>query len=200
MAFVPIPQTVEVVLTLQNSTTGQNYVNVFHYKIVGPGSVSHQDLVDAAELIATQYWGAIRQALGSAMKLLQVVARDISVLSGEAYTSTTNSGASGTQNNDLAPGNTAMAVSWRTAATGRRNRGRTYVGGMTEPDISGDRVFGSTLSAIINAALVLLNNAPNGNLRFAIRSIKDIASKYVTAAVIETVLDSMRRRLAKRGT
>lgn len=200
MAFTPIPGGVEGVLKVVNSTTGQRYVNVYHFLNYRVGGISHGDVDATANFLATTLWAAMRVCLTQNVKLLECTARDISVVSGYEKTDTTNTGQAGTIASDQLPGNAAIAVSWRTSGTGRRNRGRSYYSGLPEADVSGDRIDGTLLAALFQVGAALVGSNINGQEFFAVRSIKDIAMKVVTGFVQDTVMDSMRTRLLNRGT
>lgn len=200
MAFVPIPGGIEGVIKLVNSTTGQRYVNVYHffdYRVGGPNAA---DVDAAANWLSTVLWPVYRPVVTANIKLLECTARNISVVSGYEKTDTTNTGQAGTASGDALPGNAACAISWRTSGTGRRNRGRSYVSGLSEEHVGGDRIDTVLLAAMFQIGAALIGSNINSEMYFAVRSIADVAMKVVTGFVQDTVMDSMRTRLLNRGT
>lgn len=200
MAFTPIPGGVEGVIKLVNSTTGQRYVNVFHFYNYRPGGPSHADIDATANWLATTLFTVYKPCLCSNIKLLECTARDISVVSGYEKTDTTNTGVAGTASGDTLPGNSACAISWRTSGTGRRNRGRSYISGLSESNVGGDRIDTTLLANMFQIGAALIGSNINSQEYFAVRSIKDVLMKIVTGFVQDTVMDSMRTRLLNRGT
>lgn len=199
MAFTPIMGGIEAAMHMINTATGQQVVNVYHFWHPGPGGVSNTDVDDTANYLATSLWGVVRAALPSVIQLVDCQARNIEVIGGYAKTSTTNSGQPGTFGGQVAPGNSAIALSWRTPSTGRRERGRNYYGPLTATGYANDRITTGLSAALFQVGAMLIGTPPNGNLVFAVRSLRDAAMKQVTAAVLDTVVDSMRRRLLNRG-
>lgn len=197
MAFQPIPHGIEGVMHMLDTTTGQEIVNVYHW-IADPGPSSTQ-VDDTALYLATTLWTVVRACLPAAVQLVECTARDISITGGYSKTDNTNSGQLGTFGGTKAPGNTALAVSWRTIATGRRNRGRNYYGPMTTNGIINDRAQSGLVAALFQVGAALLGTPPEANMSFAIRSVSDGVMKLVSAFVIDTIADSMRRRLLNRG-
>jgi hypothetical protein len=200
MAFTPIPGGIEGTMRLTNNVTGQHYVNVYHFLDTRVGGVINSDVDDIANFLATTLWGVVRATITSNIKLLECTARDISDVGGYSKTNTTNTGQAGTLGNNEAPGNVAISLSWRTAGTGRRNRGRSYYSGLDEGHVGGDRIDTTVQAALFQIGAALLGAVVSGQSYFAVRSIADIAMKVVTAFVVDTALDSQRNRLVNRGT
>jgi len=107
----------------------------------------------------------------------------------------------GTRPGVMAPGNVTITVSERTSLAGRRNRGRFYWPGISEPDITGDTVVASFLAGEAIAAVQLASvfNDANGNGRLCIFHRRDNAFTDVSNFVFDYTLDSQRNRLAGRG-
>jgi len=180
-----------------DTTTGQNIVNVYHW--VASGGVSDTKVDLTAAYLATTLWNTVRAALPPTVQLVDCFARDISIVNGYSKTDTTNSGQAGTMGGNKLPGNSAVAVSWRSIASGRRNRGRNYYSPLTSAGVVNDRLQTVLVSALLQIGAALLGTPPDPSMRFAVRSLADGVMKIVTAFVIDTVADSMRRRLLNRG-
>ena len=78
MPFTPIIRGIEVAFHGHNAT-GQEIINVYHFRTQGPG-VTPLDVLTVAQYMATNGWTGIRQALSSAYTADFVIGRDISVL------------------------------------------------------------------------------------------------------------------------
>jgi hypothetical protein len=197
MPFTPILRGIEVAFHGHNAT-GQEIINVYHFRTQGPG-VTPLDVLTVAQYMATTGWNVIRQALSSAYTADFVIGRDISVLGGyetTVYVPAPNTGAIG---GAVLPGNCAIDISWRAAATGRRNRGRTYYGVLPETSAFQDTIQSSLITALINIANMLITSGSATGSDFSVRSLVDAAMKVITGFVINTTLDSQRRRLLERG-
>lgn len=199
MAFIPISGGIEGTVKMIHTATGQEIANVYHFSRIGPPGVLPTDVDVVANYLATTLWTQTKACVPNIVQLVECNARDISVIGGYSKTDTTNSGQTGTFLGSAAPGNTAIALSWRTSASGRRERGRNYYGPLAVGSVTNDRITTPLVSALFQVGATLIGNPPAANIKFAIRSLADAAMKIVTAAVIDTVADSMRRRLLNRG-
>lgn len=197
MPFTPIAYGIEVTLNMQNST-GQEIVNVFHFKS-GSINPSNADVINAGQFVAVDVWGKLRECLSGNVTALSTTARDISVLNGYSITTFISTNTHGTRGGTALPANSAIALSWRGSKSGRRNRGRTYVGVLADSDASGDIITNGLVDALILLATTLITGPSAGGIQFAVRSLADAAVHVITGYVVDTVLDSMRRRLTGRG-
>ena len=116
-------------------------------------------------------------------------------------------GITGGRSDNALPNNVALSVSFRTNGRGRSSRGRNYVVGLCEPDVTGNQinsVKAAFFETAYNALIAIMSDTPFTWV---------VASKYasgaprttaliadVTAAlIVDRFIDSMRRRLAGRG-
>lgn len=105
-----------------------------------------------------------------------------------------------------APGNATQTISWRTGLAGRRFRGRNYVPGLGEGQIStSDLVSSTVVNALAAAAGELILGALTSGKLTIFHAPQEVPTPYdntttdVISAVIENVVDSQRRRLPGRG-
>lgn len=112
----------------------------------------------------------------------------------------------GTAANTSTPSNATVTMSWRTGLAGRRYRGRNYVPGLCEVDVTVDDRINSTLIASLQAAATSLiaSTLSHGALTIfhapnETPNPLDNTFTNVTTAVIENIIDSQRRRLPGRG-
>lgn len=113
----------------------------------------------------------------------------------------------GTRAGTAEVGSASVSLSERTGLAGRAYRGRIYAPGVSESDVTSD-------DKLVSAAAVLFGNAianlvfgalPAGNILhifhrpLPVPKPRDNTSNPVNTYVIESLVDSQRRRLASRG-
>jgi len=110
---------------------------------------------------------------------------------------------------EAAPNNCSMAVSFRTAVSGRSNRGRNYVPVLTNSQVSENLIDSSWAQDVVNAYSELLFGGGalpagwvwvvvsrfTGGLPRTVGTFNEIFSVLVT----DLIVDSMRTRLPGRG-
>lgn len=197
MAFVPIPGCIEARVHGQN-VTGQDIIHVLHFKGAGTHP-TNAEVIAAAQFYVTTVFPLLRPALTTRYTLLDVTARDISIAAGYEFTQFVTTNNTGTDGSDPYAASAALSQSWRTTHAGRKERGRTYWGPFTEGGITGDRIQSGILNVLIQVGVALISQSPSVGLTFGIKSLADTAFKEVTAYVLETIIDSQRRRLTGRG-
>jgi len=194
----PIPGCIGGVMRMQNVATGQTIINTYHWHstslTVPPAAVDA-----TAAFMATQLWPVVRACLTSFTHLVDCTARDESIVPGYVATNTANAGQGGTLGTNPLPANTALAVSWRTAVGGRTGRGRDFYGPFDETQVGNDTINGSLLPVLFQIGAYLLGNNPASGFRFAVRSLKDAVARDVTGFIIETTIDTMKKRLLNHG-
>jgi len=198
MPFVAIPLTVKLVI--HGRCDNQDVVNILHYKYVGTAPTGAQLTAFMSAWLtahATQ-WYAVH---GTNYSLNSLEATDLASSSGAFAVANVNGpGNTGIITGVALPNNVAIAVSWRTGLTGRRNRGRTFIGGLMSNAISGDTTQSAFAVSLANLAAALISQTFTGGFDFGVTSYKDVATKIITGFVLETILDSMRTRLPTRGS
>lgn len=196
MAGVAVPSTMKLVIN--GVSDAQAIVNVLHYKYTGVSvtTASLDAFITAWRAAHLAQWLAVH---GSGYVLQSFVATDISTLTGQTAAQTLVTGNVGTGGSPNVPNNVALALSWRTANVGRTNRGRTYLGGLPVGHIVQDSPDSTLISAVATLMAALISQTFTGGYDFSVTSVKEALSKVITAAVLDTILDSMRRRLPGRG-
>jgi hypothetical protein len=196
MPFHAIPLTVKFVI--EGQADGQDVINVLHYKYVGaaPTAVALDAFITSWKTAHLAQWLACHS---SGYLILGFECTDIASAAGARATQALSTGNVGTVGSPLLPNNVALAVSWRTGLAGRTNRGRTFMGGLPASGYNNDAITGSLLTALSTLAAALISQTFTGGFDFAVASFKDSLAKVITGFIMETVIDSMRRRLPGRG-
>lgn len=197
MAFVPIPFTVRAVLRFQQGTDERQ--TVLHYKT--PGRVpTNADLLSIAQTLVDWWDDVGKLASSTTLALFEVVCTSIHSEGGIQLSQPVSPPITGSLAEPPEPGNVTSTISWRTARTGRRYRGRTFWPGYTDASTNNDGTVSSAqVIRLIAAGANLLFGYVPGDMVLAVASKVAGASEPVIRSIVENVLDSMRRRLPKRG-
>jgi hypothetical protein len=157
--------------------------------------------------VATWYQDYYKAVIPNDVTLTQLQARKLDPLDPLAEDAFITSGGAGTRGGPTEAGNVSITMSERTGLAGRRFRGRMYVPGVIESDVTTDDRVGSALVAGLSAAISQLIAAMVANSWALgvfhrpglVPSTWDNTITEVLFYVIENILDSQRRRLPQRG-
>lgn len=197
MAFFPIPNTVRAVLRFQQGTEERQ--NVLHYH-KDSGVPNDGDLLTIATTLSN-WWSAVGKGMSASnLSLFEIVVTDISVANGHQLSQPVSPPVAGTRGADASPGNVTVTGSWRTPNTGRRFRGRSYWPGLVESDTTVDSLLTGAAVTALSAVFsnLLFGYVPTGYTLAVKSGVAHIATP-ITRVIVENTLDSMRRRLPKRG-
>ncbi len=106
----------------------------------------------------------------------------------------------GTNTGTELPANDTIAVSWRTGKAGRAQRGRFYAMGVPEEDVGGgDTITSAAQIAFAVLAQDLLTRLAAAGLKLVI--FHRLLGTYtpIISVIVDSLLDSQRRRLPGRG-
>ena len=205
MAFIPAPNIMMV--EARASVGGQNVENRFMLNALH--AVAPSDLESAA-INVWNWWEIVYAPLLPATVLLrEVVATDLTNQNGQQYTYAPDTTTVGTAVGGALPNEVSVCVSLRSSARGRSSRGRFY--SLAVPALQmadANNISATYRSALQAAGQTLVTN----NLTIAPITIVSYFSNGVarpggpvyfpvtTALIVDTVVDSMRRRKPGVGT
>lgn len=149
MAFIPVPNVAQV--TVLQTLFGQEVNNVLHFARAGGWDASN--LESLAGLVLASWTVNVIPEQSADLVLDGVRARDLSTADGLQVEVAPAEAVTGGVGQPSLPGNVAFCVTHRTAFIGRSRRGRTYVAGIGE-----DQVTGNSLAAPVASDLVLAFN------------------------------------------
>lgn len=203
MAFIPVPNGVQ--LCFDFASSGQNWQFCLMLR-KSSGAPTTTDLEDVVLAAATWWGSSLKPDLTTATTLRQIRATDMTVQGGPQHIDTINQ--AGTSASDEIGLNSPLVVSLRTQKRGRSYRGRVYISGMNIDGISNAvDVASGTASAFatIFAGLATALDALGFDVVVASRQHNGVPTNpaevnEVTAYIVDTHLDSQRRRLSGRGT
>jgi len=172
-----------------------------------PGTPNATDLSNIGSALAS-YWVAEMLPLQSnALTLTQVVVTWLAVENGVQAVFGVTPVAPGGQVSAGLPGNVSLAVSFRTGLSGRSFRGRNYLAGLTEGQVTGNEISSTAAAAFVDVYEGLLPTLTALSLthvvvsRFAggLPRVSGVATPVVSYLTTDLVVDSQRRRLTGRG-
>lgn len=203
MAFIPVANTAQV--ELRYLWDGQRCENVLYFTNDAPYTAS--DLSDLALAVFDWWQDNMRAAMPATLALNEVYCTDISSATGPVHSYAPTSGNVGTSAGISMPNNVALAITFRTGQRGRSGRGRNYIPGLTETNVTNNEVAAASVDYFQDAYALLMSGA------FAGPGIWSVVSRYTgnaprligqslpvtSVAIVDAVVDSQRRRLPKRG-
>ena len=204
MPFQPVAATalVEIVQELDS----QIIENTLYFRRANNYTVSQlEDLCASIE----EWWTTlVLPNLAEALTLNRVIATALHASTGPQFVRPASDPFAGGINSDPLPNNNALCVSFRTGLLGRSFRGRNYVAGIAESDTLKSRVNAGRAEAIRAAYADMDSLVPGENVWVVVsRTVDGVVqsptalTNAVTAVVlVDTVVDSQRRRSPGRGT
>jgi len=153
MVFVPASNTLQV--EIRGTYFGQDYENVLYFK---NGSTIDLAEVEALfDYLETDFLPDWLIGLSDSLLIDELYATDLTTSTSPTYSRSfvpalegTESGAAGM------PGSVACCISFRTANRGRGARGRNYVGGITENNVTGNGIDVGQINLLVAAYELLL--------------------------------------------
>lgn len=193
---VSVPNVAEVALKMRLYT--QECVNTFAFAFpTQPTSANMQDL---ATLVVERVLPVYRLATSTDLVFESVRVQDLLVPTQTSVERAITGSIRGQIGSAGMPGNVTLAVSKRTGRAGRSYRGRFFLPGIPTNAVFGDTVSASYQVLAQNVGLAWLGVGDDGTgWRAVVASTLRGIATYVLSIITESLLDSMRRRLASRG-
>lgn len=203
MAFQPAPFVGKFALNFVSNS--KPVANILHIKY-GTINPDGADLANDATALADWVTDTLMQYLGTNTIFTNVTATDISQPDGIQVVALNGTGTAGSRGNN-ASNNVALVASLRTGFSGRSMRGRCYVAGLAEADITGNFFDDGNRDGIEDAfkLLIGIGTTPvelNGNLCVLSRFTSGTARPTAVSTIVNQILvnarvDTQRRRLPK---
>ncbi len=203
MAFQPTPGTAR--LAVVYSRGGVLMVNVLHF--FRDGSWGAQELGLLLDAVSGVWGTEVMPNLSNTVRVEQYEARGLRSQIDDYAILIPDPPHVGARPGDLTPGNVAFCITHATGLAGRSARGRTFFGGFSEDDISGDSISLQRAQAL-RSALFSMRSAALG-----VGWVPVVVKRYENKSLLpqaevipvtgyrfaDTTLDSQRRRLSGRG-
>lgn len=202
MVFVPIPNVSQHNVNMR--WLGQEVQNTFH---VQHESQPTQGMISAVNDVIISWWNTdLAPLISDEVSGVSVIGTDMTEQFGTQFTTPFPANSEGDVVVASLPSGTSLAISWRTGRSGRSYRGRTFHVGLTEGFVEGNEITTTHRDALYLAYTALLTDlATEGTPMVVASRFSNNAPRttgiatVVTSLVIDTAIDSQRRRLAGRG-
>lgn len=204
MAFIPIANCAQV--EVRYTLFAQQIENTLYFQHAT--GIAPSDLAALGSSIDAWVDGTLLvTGLSQDLVYRETYCTDLTSATAPTDINTTNAGATGSNASPALPGGSCIAIAFRTAGRGRSARGRNYISGLTESNVTGNTVGGGMISALEIAYNALLTVPPAG-WQWVVASrytagaprVSGVTFPVVLADVSDDFIDSQRRRLTGRGT
>lgn len=205
MPFVPVPNTAQ--FNLRGTYLGEQVENTLYVR--SSAAWTPASLQQVTTNMSAWWATTVLPLLSTSYVYRECYGVDLTSNTGPTATETPVGTEFGSQNGDPLAGSIALCVSFRTASRGRSFRGRNYVCGVVEPNITGNTIASAWAESVVLAYQILL--VPDEVLapgfewvvasRFANKQPRSsgIATPVTSVLVVDYFVDSQRRRLPGRG-
>ena len=202
MAFIPATNCVRVVV--EGLLDGQELANVYHVDVGATvTTVIMNAIIDEFETWLTD---ELLPNVSEDYEVTAITARDLTTITGALIERPQDPFLAGGQAAGALPNNVALCTTWFTSLAGRSYRGRTYVAGLDETNVTLSRILSGTASAFATVMVELVNMIAAIGYDLVVASFYTALAPRVSAVLtpiiaagVNTVMDSQRRRLPGRG-
>jgi len=204
MAFIPAENCVSV--ELRYDLFGQNVENTLFFFCEDGVNLSNMATL-AGEI--DDWWDtSLRPLQSTAVTYRETYVTDLTSDTSPTYSSTANTGMAGSKAASAGlPGNVTFCLTFATAARGRSGRGRNYIVGLVEGDVTGNALVNTQADALVGAyeQLLTLFSTPYDWVVLSSFSegaprVERLIQPVQSVRYADLYIDSQRRRLTGRGS
>lgn len=203
MAFVPVEDTAKI--SLVGFLSGESFVNTLHVKKAG--ALLTTDLSNITAIMAGWVSAVYRDNISTAMTWTRINVLDLSSETAPSLDTPISPTISGANVSGSQANNVALVISLRSLARGRSSRGRWYAGGIPRDQSTSSVAVSTAYTSAMGADFsTLLNNLRVADYTPVVVSTYTNGAQRtegvtfpITGIIIDTAMDSQRRRLALRG-
>lgn len=203
MAFVPVENTAKI--SLIGFLSGESFVNTLHVKKAGV--LLTTDLSNITAIMAGWVSAVYRDNIATAMVWTRINVLDLSSDTAPSLDTPISPTIAGANTSGSNANNVALVISLRSLARGRSSRGRWYAGGIPRDQLASSVAVVSGYATGMGADFsTLLNNLRVADYTPVVVSTYTNGAQRtegvtfpITGIIVDTALDSQRRRLALRG-
>lgn len=198
MAYIRLPFGFRVALEYQ--IFGKVVVNIYHGTTTDP--ITTIKLFSIADLYEAWFNTSLASAVTADLKLASITVLNLDIPNGEKVTNVLVPISPGTRVGEALPSNVALVASFATAKTGRSFRGRSYLAGLSENDVSGVGVDTVFAAGIVTAFLAMITDLAVIDCELVVASYQSLGVPRAEgiATPVDSVscnqrVDTQRRRL-----
>lgn len=210
MPFVPVENT--VLVELRYTYHGQKVENTLWFLGDDPPDPTN---MEALGVDIVDWWsGGLQPLQNLAVSLREVVITDMTTATGPQVTHIGPLPLDGDVTEEALPQNDTLCISFRTANRGRSFRGRNFFVGLSRTQYIDNDATGGFIDSYTTAYEALLGGAATAGWNWVVASrfsgvdpvtkkpiprVAGITTLITAVTVVDTTLDSQRRRLPGRG-
>lgn len=211
MPFVPVPNVAEVEVRMTQA--GQKIENTLYFDFgAEPDAATMLDLANDIE----GWWEtSLAPLISETVQLREIVVTSLTSETGAQVTVTPAIAQFGLHGDPPMPNEVSFAISFRTELRGRSFRGRNYAVGIVKSQTDGNNLIGATPTQYQTAYSELLGTAITGDQSWVVVSrysgvdpdtrkpiprVTGIATPVTAVVVVDSTVDSQRRRKPGNGT
>jgi len=205
MPFIPAPNIVQV--EVRCTLDGQNIENRFHVNVFHEPTVT--DLTNVANICFTVLINDWIPVLPLALTLREIHCKSLHDQNAVEASFPFPVPSNGSLVSPVLPSNVTICISVRSNAAGRSARGRVYWMGLVEGDVAGNTLDTTRGGQIVDAVQALIDALDAATFSWVIVSYISNGAPRVggpvyflvtTALLVDSTVDSQRRRLPGRGS
>lgn len=199
MVFIPATNTLRI--TLEYTLNGNVVVNVFYLRKNAP--ILSVNLNTVAASLVSWYTTYVKPHVNSGLSLNKIILRDMTTANSATLDYIVNPAVVGAGVDAPLPANVAQVVTLRTGLSGRSYRGRVYMAGLGEAQVTGNDVNSTTSVGMATAWLNLNSFVTAQGFELVIASFRANGAPRANAVLTPVNsyfsagrVDTQRRRLA----
>lgn len=205
MAFQAVPN--GALCTVHGTLASERVANTLGFGLITPGTVTEAQLTAIAQGVVGVWTNFMLNTLPSAYVLTGVTARALDVQDGPVVEESFGIDSPGLLAGAILPNNCSFVVSFRTGRAGATNRGRNYVNGLLESEVTGNNLSVTRINALAAAYANMLGSGAVAtgwvwsviSRKIIIPTVTGRPVPIVSVHIVDSVVDSQRRRLPGRG-
>lgn len=200
MAYIRLPLGIRV--AMEYEVFGKVVVNVYHVTTTDP--IITIKLTTIAEAFRDWFISDLNIGLSPDIALTAVTAHNLNVANGEKITVVVSPPSPGIAVGDAVSNNVALVASLGTDLTGRSFRGRSYIAGITETNVTANEIGTAYAAFFVSSITFLMADLDSINTDLVIASFVSGGAPraeglptLVTSVSMDVRVDTQRRRLPR---
>lgn len=203
MAFIPVANT--VMAEIRAVLFGQAVENTLYFEhLTGDPTIS--DMEDLADYLSAWVTGDFSNNMSLDYSFREIYLTNLTTSTSPTFALAISD--AGALLGDSLPSSSCICMSFRTAERGRSARGRNYVSGLTESEVTGNTLSLTRADALVDAYGAIPTYLLSGNWEWVVVSrytdgaprVSGVTIPVTTVTYADRFLDSQRRRLTGRGS
>jgi len=201
MAFIPVTGAAQ--FNIRATVNDIPMENVLHFVKEDSAIWDTTDLTVALSVLGQAWQDFMLDALSVEYVARTIYARDLALEFGAISEYAFLPDSTGVVTGDALPGNVAACITHRTGQAGRSFRGRTYIGGLAESQVTLNELTGPAMTAILGGFQAVIDEMSGSSYSFVIASrytnnaprTSGIFTVVQSSSFRDAVVDTQRRRL-----